>query len=79
VDDDLYPISLYLYDKEGRYGKPFTIESEEQLNGFGVRLSVAIAMQEGRKVVMTDPLDRMVFHAEGGAILFPSSLGGMVN
>ena len=70
-EDPLYPISLYIYNLDGTYGEPVQINSDAQLNSPGTKMIVRIAMDEKRKIIMTDPGDMCVFHAEDGKVLYP--------
>lgn len=69
-EEPLYPIRLYLYDANGRYGEPIQIDSQEQLYGVGTRTLIKMHMQN--EVRMTDPMDRLVFHAKDNEVLFPT-------
>lgn len=66
----LYPMRLYLYDASGRYGEPVVINSEAHLHSAGTKALVQVAMREGREVRITDPGDLLLFHAQGGKVLW---------
>lgn len=70
--DELYPIRLYIYDASGHYGAPVEIDDEAHLNSMGIKTVIRMAMDLRREIRMTDPMDRLVFHAVDGSILFPS-------
>lgn len=67
----LYPIQLYIYNRDGMHDEPIEIVSYEQLLGPGTQLVVRHAVYTGLEVVMTDPQDRCLFHAKHGKVLFP--------
>ena len=71
TSDPVFPVRLYIYNREGFYGEPIMIFSEAQLNGPGTVMIIRHAVESGVEVVMTDPLDFCVFHAKGGEVLFP--------
>lgn len=67
----LFPAFLYIYNKDGRYGNPVVIHSEEELNSADIKLKIQTAINDKREVRITDPMDLLVFHSENGVILFP--------
>ena len=69
-DDPLYPMFLYIYEKDGMHGDPVQINSEAQLHDPGTVMILKIAMQEKREIRITDPNDFLLFHAQDGKILF---------
>ncbi len=72
-NEPLFPISLYIYDDDGHYGDPLIIRSEAQLNGPGIKMVLQVEMEQGHEIRMTDPDDRLVFHAQEGKVIFPRS------
>ena len=70
VDEPLYPISIYIYNLDGSYGEPIQINSDAQLNSLGTKIILRVAMGQRQEIRMTDPGDRMLFHAKDGKILF---------
>lgn len=76
VDESLplFPIKLYLFEPDGRYGAPIFIENLEELNHPGTQMLVKAHIQRGLEVRMTDPMDFCVFHAANGLILFPNEV-----
>ena len=68
--DDLFPLSIYIYELDGLHGNPIRINSESQLKGPGVKLMLDVAMQQKKEIVITDPGDLTVFHAKNGKVLF---------
>ena len=73
-DEPLYPMRAYIYDANGRYGEPTVIKDKEELYGHELTDRISKAFGEGRKIVITDPQDFCLFHAEGRKILFPPEL-----
>ena len=70
-EEPLYPISLYIYDRRGYHPGAIEIVSYEQLMGPGTRLLVRSAVDSGLEVRMTDPEDRLIFHARDGRVVWP--------
>ncbi len=69
-DTPLYPMRLYVYNEEGRYGPPVIITSEAQLHSLGTKMLLRDAMARKVEIRITDPGDLLLFHAEGGVIKF---------
>jgi len=67
-----FPMFLYLYGADGMHDRPIEIESEEVLNGAGVRFMVRSHIDDGLEVRITDPGDHLVFHAEHGEVVWPT-------
>lgn len=72
MEEPLFPLLLFIYDTNGRYGEPIQIVSTEQLYGVGVRLVLRTAMSQGVEIRMVDPQDYLVFHANHGNVIFPA-------
>jgi hypothetical protein len=68
IDGPLYPMRVYVYDEDGRYGDPLTVESETEL--YALKATLRDAMKRKMEIRITDPLDFLLFHAKGGEILF---------
>ncbi|MGH9821649.1 MAG: hypothetical protein ACREDR_00100 [Blastocatellia bacterium] len=64
---NLFPLSLYEYTRDGRYAKPVIIDSEVELQGV-VKTIVQRAIDERREVRITDAGDFLVFHAFDGLV-----------
>lgn len=69
----IYPMSLYLFDANGRYdaNSVITIENDGQLNGPGTQLIIKNHIKSGLEVRVTDPGDNCLFHAMNGKVIFP--------
>jgi hypothetical protein len=67
----LFPISMYIYDHNGKHGEPIIINSEEQLHGVGVRMVLQLEGKTGKEIIMTDAGELTVFHMKDGKIIFP--------
>ncbi len=65
-----YPLFLYEYDTNGKYGKPIDIPSALGLEIL-MNTTIKAAVQAGREVRITDVEDYCVFHAKDGKILWP--------
>jgi hypothetical protein len=66
-----FPLNLYLYDENGRYGEPIIIPSKETLHGPGTTLLVKSHIAKKLEVRITDSEDATVFHSQNGELLFP--------
>jgi len=69
MSDD-YPLYLYEYNTEVRYGEPLHIAGPAGLE-FVMGTLVKTALAEKREVVITDAADVCVFHAENGEVVWP--------
>ena len=69
-----FPLFLYEYDADGRYGKPLKIAGPPGLE-FAMATTVKQAIAEKREVRITDTSDFLVFHAENGEIIWPTRGG----
>lgn len=67
---DEFPLRLYEYNTEGRYGKPVRIDNAAQLE-IAMRTTVRRALDEKREIRITDMDDFLCFHARNGGIVFP--------
>ena len=68
-NDELYPLFVYLYNKEGWYKEPIRIENETALM-FMFRGPIKEAIREKLEVRITDTGDLLCFHAANGSILW---------
>jgi hypothetical protein len=73
-NEPLYPMRAYLYDHDGTHGEPIVIKDQEELYGPELTDLICAAFALGRKIIITDPGDFCLFHAEGCKILFPPEL-----
>lgn len=62
---------LYEYDEQGYHNGKVT------MNSLGLKVAfqtiVKTAMDEGRKIIITDAADMCVFHMEDGKVIFPKT------
>jgi len=65
-----FPVFVYIYDANGRYGKPVKVDGFMHLEDI-MKGDVATAVREGREVRICDVDDFLVFHAENGTIKHP--------
>jgi hypothetical protein len=70
LDDD-FPLRLYEYNAEGRYGFPVRLNNSAELES-AMKTTVKRALDEKREIRITDTGDILVFHAQDGAIVFPT-------
>lgn len=68
-DDDLYPILVYVYNKDGFYSHPVRVYNKTEL-AFIFETAVVPAINEKREVRMTDTGDLLVFHSYNGCIKY---------
>ncbi len=69
TEDNLFPVLVYEYDKDGRYGPLLRIENEADMKlWFMTKLKPIIDGK--REVRITDTGDLMCFHARNGKILY---------
>ena len=64
-----YPMFVYIYNAQGRYGEPVRVNNVQQLEDQFIS-NIKSAVQAGLEVRITDLDDCLVFHAENGLILF---------
>lgn len=69
-DAPLYPARLYEFDENGRYGRPLVVHNDTELEYHLKRIKPFV--EAGREIRITDPGDRLVFHAKDGAVVFPT-------
>lgn len=67
---DDYPLYLYEYNAEGRYGEPLRIAGPAGLQMLMGTL-VKQALAEKREVRIVDAADVCVFHTRDGEIVWP--------
>lgn len=67
---DDYPLYLYEYSAEGRYGEPLQIAGPAGLE-FIMGTLVKRAVEQKREVRIVDTADVCVFHARDGEIVWP--------
>lgn len=65
-----YPLYLYEYNAEGRYGAPLHIAGPAGLQMLMGTL-VKTALAEKREVLISNEADECVFHAADGEIVWP--------
>jgi hypothetical protein len=65
-----FPLYLYIYTKDVRYGNPEVIRDREVL-GMVMSGRVKDMIGKGREVRIVDGDDYLVFHSKGGRIIFP--------
>ena len=66
-----FPLRLYEYNAEGRYGYPLRIENSAALE-VAMTTIVKAALAERREVRITDTGDDLVFHVQNGSIVWPT-------
>ncbi len=69
-EEAYYPMAGYIYRADGYHHGPKYLENEQELEEF-MKDDVKNAMVLHREVRITDPGDRMLFHAENGVIKWP--------
>jgi len=67
-EDDLFPVLVYEYNEQGRYGEPERL-FEPGLQAY-FKLKLRKVLNEKRELRITDMGDRMVFHVRDGKILY---------
>ena len=69
MEDDLFPVLVYEYDKNGRYGPPKRIPTMEGLEVW-FKENLQKILSEKRELRITDTGDLMCFHARNGKIVY---------
>lgn len=67
--DDLYPLLVYEYNKEGRYSTPIRLADEAALLTW-FEQNLKKILFERRELRITDLGDDLCFHAVGGDIVY---------
>lgn len=67
--DDLFPVLVYEYNKDHKYGPPLRMSTLEQLN-IWIKLNLRKILDEKRELRITDTGDMMCFHVNNGEILY---------
>ena len=70
-DDMSFPLRLYVYNAEGRHNGGKWLKNDSQLET-AMTGPVKAAIAAKREVRITDSGDFLVFHAQGGRIVFPT-------
>lgn len=65
-----FPLFLYLYDPQGRYGSPTEITDAGSLEA-AMRIMVRDHIGRRLEVRITNLADELVFHSQDGKILWP--------
>lgn len=65
-----YPMYLYVYDENGRYGPKQTISNKDELAKVFEDV-VAPTTRAGREVVIADCWDHCIYHAKDGVVVWP--------
>lgn len=68
-DDGTYPLFVYIYDSDGNYRTPLRVANQADLESAFFTL-VALAVEEGREVRITDTGDLLCFHSKDGKIVW---------
>ncbi len=66
-----FPLFLYLYDENGRYGNPTEIADESTLEA-AMRILVRDHIGRRLEVRIRNPADELVFHSQHGRVLWPT-------
>lgn len=65
-----YPLFLYLYNENGRYRDAVEIAGETELES-AMAGQVRDHIRRRLEVRITNAVDELVFHAQGGKVLWP--------
>jgi hypothetical protein len=65
-----FPLFLYLYNEQGRYGNPREIADEAALEA-AMRIMVRDHIGRRLEVRITNVCDELVFHSQHGKVLWP--------
>ena len=65
-----FPMKVFVYRKDGTYGAPVVVESDEELKSPRIKGLIRDAFKSGVEVRITDPDDYLLFHANNGRIIF---------
>lgn len=65
-----FPLFLYLYDSQGRYGSPTEIADAGTLEA-AMRIMVRDHIGRSLEVRITNLADELVFHSQDGKVLWP--------
>ena len=68
-----YPLFLYEYDADGKYGRPLDLANQPALI-LAMKTIIRPAIAEKREVLITDGDDCCVFHTKEGIVVFPEEL-----
>ena len=72
MNDDGYPMRLYVYGHNGRHSGGTWLYTEAELHD-AMTTVVKPALADKREVRITDSGDCMIFHAENGRIVWPTA------
>lgn len=66
----IFPMKVYIFSKDGTYGAPLIVESDDQLWDTRTKAAIREAITRGVEVRVTDPMDFLLFHAKDGKVVF---------
>lgn len=66
-----FPLFLYLYDEQGRYGNPTEIGNDAALET-AMQIMVRDHISRGLEVRITNLADELMFHSQCGKVLWPT-------